>query len=205
MNESGIGRVVEDERLNAALAWVLVGVVLLVAAANLATGDLLWAGFAAAVAVLALVPAGMLGTPRAMLPWEVLLLAILPLAGGEFATVPVTGDLASYLSVAALALVVAVELHAFTAVEMNYRFAVFFVVVTTMAAAGVWALLRWGSDLLLGTQFLLEPGVPEETVERRLMIEFVYSTLAGALAGVVFELYFRRRRRAHRTIPEADP
>lgn len=204
MERPGLERVVEDHRVNAGLSWLLVGFVLVVAAENLWRGEVLWAGFAGTVAALAVLPAIRLRSPVAMLPWEVLALAAAPLLGRTFATLPVTGRLAQYLSVAALALVVAVELHTFTRVQMTDRFAVLFVVVVTMAAAGVWAVVRWLSDGYLGTTLLLVPGVPEAAVERRLMFEFVWSTLAGALAGVVFELYFRRRRRALRTVPEGD-
>lgn len=204
MERPGLERVVEDERMNATLAWLLVGFVLAVAASNLRRGEVLWAGFAATIAALALLPAVRLRSAVATLPWEVLALAVVPLVGRTFATVPATGRLAQYLSVAAVALVVAVELHTFTRVQMSYRFAVLFVVIATMATAGVWAVVRWLSDLYLGTAFLLVPGVPGEAVERQLMFEFVYSTVAGALAGVVFELYFRRRQRAVRTLPEVE-
>jgi hypothetical protein len=140
-----------------------------------------------------------------MLPWELLLLASLPLLGRTVATVPVTSDLATYLSVAAVALIVAVELQAFTTVEMTPRFAVGFVVVATLAAAGAWAVVRFGLDATFGTQFLgvpPAPGAEGDPRERALMLEFVYSTVAGVLAGLIFEGYFRRRRPAGSVLPE---
>ena len=192
---------VEDARTNAVLAWALAVFVLAVAVGNALTGSLLWAGFAGTVAALVLVvPAGF-RTPRVMLPWEVIAIAVLPLLGRTFATVPVTTDLATYLAVAAIALVVAVELQVFTPVRMTPRFAVGFVVVATLAAAGAWAVARFALDSLLGTGFLLDPALPEAEIERALMFEFVYSTAAGVLAGVVFEGYFRRRRRRESVVP----
>lgn len=207
MPQSGIGRIVEDARLNATLAWALVGFVLLVAAGSLLQGDLLWTGFAVTVAVLAALPAAAFRSARVMLPWEVLALAALPLLGRTFAVAAGlgTGRVATYLGVAAIALMIAVELDVFTAVEMSYGFAVFFVVVATMAAAGIWAIVRWVPDVLLGTQFLLEPGVPEEEIEHRLMLDFVASTAAGVLAGVVFQVYFRRRARIETRVADLDP
>jgi hypothetical protein len=92
-------------------------------------------------------------------------------------------------------LVIAVELHAFTTVEMTPGFALLLVVVTAVAAAGVLAVVRWLVDTWLGTGFLLTPGVEPELIETGLMWEFVYSTLAGVAAGVLFEVYFRRRGR----------
>lgn len=190
--------------MNALLAWTLVGFVLAVVVGNALSGSLLWAGFAGVVLVLALaVPVGY-RSPLAMLPWEVLGLAMLPLVGRTFATVPVTSDLATYLAVAAVALIVAVELQVFTPVRMSPRFAVGFVVVATMAAAGAWAVARFALDVVFGTGLLLDPSLSEaelELVERELMFEFVYSTAAGVLAGVIFEGYFRRRRRRESVLP----
>lgn len=206
MDRSGLGRIVEDARLNAALSWLLVGFALLVAAGSFAQGDLVWTGFAATVAVLAVLPAVAFRAPRVMIPWEVLALATLPLVWRPSAVAAGigSGQVATYLGVAAVALIVAVELNVFTAVEMTDGFAVFFVVVTTMAAAGVWALVRWVPDVLVGTQFLLVPGVPEAAIERRLMLDFVASTAAGVLAGVVFALYFRRLARIETRLGDPD-
>lgn len=187
MNTSGLGQTLRSERINALLAWVLVGFVAVVAVVNIGI-DPLWAGFAACVAVLGVIPAVAVRSLRAMLPWEVLALASLPLLAQTFRT-PGTGQIATYLAVAAVALIVAVELHVFTPVDMNYSFAVLFVVVTTVAAAGVWAIIRWSADIYLGISFGL--------TERELMFEFVASTIAGLLAGIIFELYFRRFIRAH--------
>ncbi|MFB6354499.1 MAG: hypothetical protein ABEJ92_10490 [Halobacteriales archaeon] len=197
-----LGTVIETRRANAALAWVLVAFVGFVVAASALTGDLLWAGFAAAVAVLTLVPAVAYRDPLVMLPWEVVVIAALPLIGRVFATVPLTSRFATYLSVAALALIIAVELHLFTPVLMTPSFAVLFVVVATMATAGIWAVARWSADLLLGTAFLLDPALTESQIETRLMWEFVYSTAAGLAAGLVFEGYFRRRARLGARLPD---
>jgi hypothetical protein len=73
-----------------------------------------------------------------------------------------------------------------------------FVAIATMAVAGMWAVLRWTVDLWLGTGFLLDPALEPEAIERGLMLEFVASTVAGLLAGVVFEFYIRRRARVRR-------
>jgi len=203
MSEAGrLGRVVENERLNTVVAWVVTAFLLGVVVASLVNGDILWAGFAVVVATLALIPTVAYRRPSLMLPWEVLVIAALPLIGRTFATVPLTSQLATYLAVAALALIIAVELHLFTTVLMTPGFAVLFVVVATMATAGVWAVVRWVLDVVLGTQFLLVVGVEEEVIERQLMWEFVYSTLAGIAAGVIFEGYFRRRARYEDRIPE---
>lgn len=202
METEGVTDLLDDARLNAAFGWALIGFVLLVAAGNFVTGDVLWAVFAGAVAVLAIIPAVVFRSTRAMLPWEVLVLAALPLLARSIAELAaLRGDIAAYLSVAALALMVAVELHLLTPVQMNHRFAVAFVVIATMGTAGAWAVIRYAADIYLGTTLLLPDGglaaseAALEAVEHALMLEFVASFLAGVVAGIVFEFYFRRQRR----------
>jgi hypothetical protein len=199
-----LGSVVRTHRANAAMAWLLVVFVASVVVGSIVVGDLLWAGFAAVAGGLALIPALAHRDPLVMLPWEVLGLAALPLIGRVFATVPLTGQFATYLSVAALALVIAVELHLFTPVRMTPTFAVLFVVVATMATAGIWAVARWLADLTLGTAFLLDPALTVHEIETRLMWEFVYSTAAGLAAGLIFEGYFRRQARLRGRVTGAD-
>lgn len=206
MNVSGLG-VVEAERRNAIAAWAVLGFLAVAAVAELLTGELLWAGFIAAVLVLALVPAATFRDRRAMLPWELLALAGLPavgrtlVAGQTVGGLTLTGRVTTYLAVAAVALVIAVELDLFTSVRMNDRFAVLFVVITTTAAAGIWAIAQWLSDIYLGTAFLLGRGNPH-AVEEALMWDFVAATIAGVLSGVLFEFYFRRRSAADERLPE---
>lgn len=193
MADTGVEALLSDQQVNAALAWVLVGALLLIAGGSFLTGDVLWAGFAVAVAVIALVPPLSFRDARTMLPWEILLLAGLPILGRAVATFRVSNQIATYLSVAALALIIAVELNTFTSVEMSSAFAVAFVAIATMATAGVWAVVRWSLDVTLGTTFIFRPGLTEAEIERGVMLEFVASTVAGVLGGIVFEFYVRRR------------
>jgi len=188
-----LGQLLRRQRSNAILSWLLIAL-LGIAIVTSVWRDLLWWGaFALAVALLAMLPTIRMRNWQAMLPWEVTALAALPVLGRSFATVPVTGQIATYLSVAAIALVIAVELHLFTPVRMTDGFAIGFVVVTTLATAGIWAVLRWSSDILLGTTLLLTEGVPEAEIEHALMIEFVASTVAGVVGGLVFAYYVRRQ------------
>ncbi|SFR60927.1 hypothetical protein [Halogeometricum limi] len=209
MSQTGLHSAVESRRLNTALGWLLVLFLVATAVGQFVDGELQWAGFTLAVVAVAVVPAVARRDPTSMLPWEVLFLASLPLigralvAGETVGGMTFTGRVTTFLAVAAVALLVAVELDVFTAVRMNHSFAVAFVVVTTMAAAGVWAVVRWLSDILLGTSFLFD-GRPEAVIEEALMWDFVAATVAGLFAGVLFEYYFRRRARLRRRIPEGD-
>lgn len=190
----GLSRIIRSHRANAALAWLLVGLVGLTSVGSLLKGNLLWAVFTGAVAAIALLPAVKFRSGWVMPPWEIVLLAALPTLARLFARTLVGGSLAAYLSVAALALLVAVDLDAFTPVEMNDSFAVLFVVVTTMATAGIWAVVRWVGGIVLATQVIES--------EHALMLEFVASTGAGAIAGLVYVLYFRRRANPQLRVPE---
>ncbi len=207
MSRSTLRDVVEQRRINAGLAWLVVGFLVVAAVGTALGGDPVWGVFVLSVAALAIVPPIATRHPTAMLPWEVLALAALPAIGrtlvvGEtVAGVTLSGRVVTFFAVAAVALVVAVELDVFTTVRMTEPFAVVFVSLTTTATAGVWALLRYLTDTLLGTRLLLD-GRPEHTVERALMWDFVAATAVGVLAGLLFAAYFRRRARGARRLPE---
>jgi len=111
-------------------------------------------------------------------------LALLPilvraLLGGEL------GIFATYLAIAALALAITVDLHMFTTLRVTHWFAVVLVVMTTMATAAVWTILRWNADRMYDTAYL--------STNEALMIEWIYVTLAGIVAGTLFDAYFRQR------------
>ena len=206
MARSTLRDVVERRRVNAGLAWAVVGFLVVTAVGTALSGDPVWGVFVLLVAVVASVPPVVTRRPTAMLPWEVLALAALPavgrtlLTGVELFGITLSGRVVTFLAVAAVALVVAVELDVFTPVRMTEPFAVAFVSLTTTAAAGVWALARYATDSLLGTRLLLD-GRPLYDVETALMWDFVAATVVGVFAGVLFELYFRRRAAGRERLP----
>jgi hypothetical protein len=181
-----------NRQFNAVVGWLLVAFLGLVVAESVADGDVAWATFVFTVLVLCTIPPVAFRDPGRMLPWEVITLAALPTFVGAIITAEVVTDFAVYVSVAALALIVAVELDLFTDVRMTIGFAVAFVAMATLAAAGVGAVFRWQLDLWLGTETLLESGMTDDEIHDEMMIEFVYSAVAGVVAGIVFQLYFRR-------------
>ncbi|RXK51129.1 hypothetical protein [Halorientalis pallida] len=197
MDEVGVSRLLRSRRGNAVLAWALVGLVLITSLASVATGNLLWTAFTVVVAAIALLPPLQLRSVWVMPPWEIVFLATAPVLAHLFAIELLTGQAGNtgrYVSVAALALLVAVDLDGFTAVEMNEGFGALFVVVTTLATAGVWAVVRWTADGLFATGFLAS--------EHALMLEFVGSATVGTVAGLVYVFYLRRRIRPGERVPE---
>lgn len=208
MARSGdLDALLHDAGLNAVLSWALVGFLALVTLESLADADWVWVVVTGAVTTLGVIPPVAYRDWRVMLPWEVLVLVALPLLGRGLFVGGLIGDVAAYLSVAAVALVIAVELDVFTPVRMTTWFAVFFVAIATMAAAGGWAVVQWVSDIYLGTTFVYPtpPPVPEavdQAALESLMWDFVAATIAGVLAGVVFAIYFRRRADPRIQLPD---
>ncbi|MFW5895948.1 MAG: hypothetical protein ACOCUA_01010 [archaeon] len=204
MDSSGLG-LVEGERENALLSWAIVSLLLVTAGVELVTGAIVWAGFVLVVVVLAVVPPALNRDWQAMLPWELLALTALPVAGRVFVAgrtvgeVTLTGRVMTFVAVAAVALIVAVLLDRFTPTRMNDAFAVVFVVITTTAAAGIWAVAQWLSDIYLGTGFLDRPHA-----EEALMWDFTAATLAGLLSALLFTYYFRRRANGRNGDPGVD-
>ena len=173
-----------DEAANAVIAWALTVVLAGVFVNSVVAIDFQWVLFTAFVGVVVLLPPVVYRGWRVMLPWELLLLALAPvlvrgLVGGTL------GTFATYVALAGLALLVVVELHTFTTLRVTHWFAVVLVVLTTLAAVGAWTVLRWNADRFLGTSYLID----NET----LMMEWLYVTLAGVVAGLLFDGDFRRR------------
>ncbi|MCU4740666.1 hypothetical protein OB960_04540 [Halobacteria archaeon AArc-xg1-1] len=73
-----------------------------------------------------------------MPPWELLVVVAVPVVDATILGQTFLTEIAVYVAVAAVALVVAIELHRFTPVRMNHSFAIGFVVLTTLAVAGGW-------------------------------------------------------------------
>ncbi|MFW5963380.1 MAG: hypothetical protein ACOCQM_00845 [Natronomonas sp.] len=192
--EDTLSRLFRSGRTNALLSWLLVAVLAGVFVESLLDFDRLWIAFVAATGAVVLLPPLAHREWQVMLPWELLVLALLPIlvrgtVGGEL------GTFSFYLSIAALALIVSVELHMFTALRMTHWFAITFVVMTTMAAEAAWTVLRWNADRHLGTEFLGGASLGQDAANAALMTEWAYVTLAGFAAGVIFDAYFRRRGR----------
>lgn len=163
------------------ISWLLVGVLGLAILKIFIDGDPIWAAFLLVALGILVLPAVVFRDWSAVLPQEVTALAVLPGVSRAFDLVWVT-EYATYIGVAALALAVVTELVLFTDAEMSHWFADVMVVLTTMAAIGVWTILQFVSDVYLGTELLASADA--------VMWNFIRATAAGVVAAVVFELYF---------------
>jgi len=155
---------------------------------SISSFDYLWTIFTFLTLVLILLPPLKFRNKKVMLPWEVIVIAAIPMIVRTLEISILANEIATYISLSALALIIAVETHVFTSVKFNHTFAVAFTVISTLALTGIWAIIRYNMDLYLGTSFL--------TTNEELMHEFINVLIAGVAAGVVFDTYFRKRDRS---------
>lgn len=174
-----------DTKFNMYISWILTLTVLAVFFESLADLDFLWILFSVITLGVIVIPPISYKNLKIMLPWEVLLLAAIPIMVRTFQISVLANEIATYTALAGLALIIAVELHVFTAVKFNHLFAVAFTVISTLALAGLWAILRYQMDIHLGTSYL--------STNQALMDEFVNVLSAGIIAGILFDTYFRKR------------
>lgn len=180
---SRLETVIEDNRTNSLISWVVVAVLTLAAVASILRGEPVWTGFVAGGLAIILLPAAIQRNPTVMPPWEILVFTAFPIAS-QFLTLPdVLADLTTYLAILAVGVLVVVELHVFSPVRMTPRFAVGFVVLVTMATAGVWTILQYASDVYLHTDLIRN--------KTTLMWDLVLATATSLVATPVFAIYFR--------------
>lgn len=179
---------IRDSRINALIAWVLVGALVVVSIAALLEFMLVQMALAAVSAFVAIAPALAERTWTRTVPWPLLVVCTIPLSVGaidtSFLSPFVTG-----LSIAALGMLVVVALQSTESVRMTPNFAVGFVLLATMATAGFWAVGSAASAQYLGTAFV--------DTNDSLMEIFSAATAAGFVAGALFRVYFRQRLSAN--------
>ncbi|WP_306055474.1 hypothetical protein [Natronococcus wangiae] len=190
MADARPGNVLDAPQRNAALGWVLVTVLAVLAINHALDGSYRWFAFTGFAVVIVLAPAVAFRDPLVMPPWELLVLVLVPVVDATILGESPLTTVAVYVAVAAVALVAAVEIHRFTPVRMNHSFAVVLVVLTTLAVAGAWNVAQWVSDVTFGTAYVLG-GRSQDAANRAMMIDFAYAAVAGLLAGVVFDRHFR--------------
>lgn len=176
-----------DRTKNAIFSWTM-AVYLLVTAFNIfLDSNITWSIYALLIVLLIFFPMMRSQQLTDIVPFEVLFLLAIPftLKGIEFGLVG--SHTLNYLSAATVALLIIVELDTFTSFKTNHWFSVYLVMLTTAAIAGLWAVMRWFSDIYLGTSLIVS--------ENLLMWEFAAATLAGLVAGKLFGFYFRERDR----------
>jgi hypothetical protein len=146
--------------------------------------------FSSIAIVVIAAPAVKFRDPTLMPPWYFVGLICLPVLWEAFAPRPLLTTVVPSLALATLGLLMAVELHRFTSLRLVPWFAITLTVLFTLAMSGLLNIVRWASDVLFGTSFLLD-GRTQDAINAAVMIEFIYATIAGLLAGAIFYWYFR--------------
>lgn len=191
-DHSGGTEAVTRTRRNAALGWLAVAVLAGLTARHVVAGEYRWGSITALAIGLCILPATVRRDPYAVPPWELLALVAVPVVDAAIHETPVLAPVATYLAVAAVALIVAVAVHAYTTVRMNDPFAVALVVIATLAIAATWNVALWVADATLGTGYLVG-GRTQDAANRAMMLDFLSATIAGLGAGLLFTGYLRRR------------
>ena len=179
------------------LCWGLLAVIFLIVAYDLWTSGYVGVVLGLGVLVVIIGPSITYRSMDILVPWQVLLVAVIALLARQAISWEPVQFVGNYLVIATIALVLAVEIHKFTRVEMNRLFATVFVAMVTMTVATAWALGRWGVDLMLGTGF-----IPSNEA---LMWELIAATAVGIGAGVIFDLYFRRLTHKEVSLSDDEP
>ncbi|KOX97110.1 hypothetical protein [Halorubrum tropicale] len=181
------------DRADAVAAWAVTAGLVAAVGRFLLVGEPDWAAFTALLALVAVVVPVATRDPAVTVPAELLAAAAVPVAVRAAGALP---GATPFVAAAALGLLVAVVLDAFTSLSMTPRFAAVFVVVATMAAAGAWAVGSWVLDAVAGTSFV---GTADE-----LMWDLIVATAVGVGAGVLFDVYCHVSGRIERLRPDAD-
>lgn len=172
---------VHGKRTNAGFGWALTALVALAGLWNLRAGAYVWSGLWLCIALSLAVPAAVTGDWRVIVPWPLPLCAT---GAVGFQTAAVHPEIAGYVAVATLALVVVIELDAFTTVEMSRRFTVVFAAMTTMAVQTWVSIAQFFSDRWFGSTYL-----PSQT---ELQWDIVSVTVVALVVSAVFVWYFER-------------
>lgn len=181
-----------DTKTNMYLSWLLTLSIVAVLIESALDFDILWILFSSLMTFVIILPALVYREHHIMLPWEVLLIGSIPVIVRTLEISILANQIATYTAMAALALIIAVELHIFTEIDFNHSFAVLFTVISTLALVGIWSVIQYLLDLYMSTSFL--------TTNEALMRDFLNATVAGVFAGVLFDTYFRRRDRQFRKL-----
>lgn len=171
------------DQIQAILGWTLIAVTGVSACVSLYTDTLLWGVFVLTVALVAALPALALRDWTVTIPWPLLTVAALA------ATARAAGvyrEAAGYLAIVALALMVVIELDAFTPVQLSRRFAVAFSVMVTMALEGVWIIAQTLSDRWLGSELVVS--------QSELQWDIVLVTILAITVGLLYHGYATRYR-----------
>lgn len=189
-------RIIESEA-----SWVAAMLLFFATVYSLLNFDVLWVFFGITALSLYVLPIVTLRDPFKALPWEMTVLLAAPLimhiSGGSeylndhFSWWEDFTSVAFAFSIATLGFLFTVELQMYTTVKMNRPFAIFFVVMFTLAVAGFWQIGEFIGDHVYGTHY--------QGDNTDAMMTLVWNLLGGIVMGFVYDLYLRALSERRRT------
>lgn len=192
MNSDRFGGSIDETKRNAVPCWLVIVLLAGLAIWQGFNGSYRWLSLIGIAIALMVLPTAILRDPYAMPPWELLVLVAIPVVDATLLNQTLISPIAVYLAVAAVALIVAVDVHTFTSVRMNRSFTVVLVVIATLAVGAAWNIAQWTADATLGTAYLVGDRT-QDAANHAMMIDFLYAAIAGSVAGLLFTGYLRRR------------
>jgi hypothetical protein len=192
MDRDKLSKLLLNTYRNAILSWVILSILVFLTFVDFMNGRYTWGILSSFAICIILLPAVFFKNLSIMPPWYLLMLVALPIVGNAIDYQLFSSSIPHYISVATIALLLAAEINWFTSVKMDHKFAILFVFITTLAISGLWYLMQWLLDTHIGTSFILD-GRSKEAVNTAVMYEFMYATVSGIVAGLIFGWYFRSR------------
>lgn len=155
--------------------------------------DVLWTAFGIAAMSLYVLPIISMRDPFRALPWEMTILLSSPIIlhiseysralRESFAWWDDFASIAFAFSITTVGFLLTVELHMYTEVRMNRPFAVFFVVMFTLAVSGFWQVGQYMGDVVWNTDY--------QGTNNDVMRSLTWSLVGGLVMGAVYDLYMR--------------
>jgi hypothetical protein len=173
---------IENVQTNTRIAWGIIALLFFVTAWSALGADSLQIVVILVGIGLMLLPAIAYHDMSVMPPWEVMLIVALTIVSYTLDLTSFASHISTYLIIIAFAALVIVELQLFSPVKMIPRFASGFVVLTSMAAADLWTMFRWLSNVYLETTYF--NGVPS------VIQEFTIVSVISLIGVPVYISYF---------------
>ena len=182
-----------EQILEAELSWIASLVLFFSTVYAVLKVDLLWVAFGIAAISLYVLPIVSMRDPFKALPWEMTLLLSAPLllhiSEGSRALSHSAAwwddftSMAFAFSLATIGFLLTIELEMYTSVRMNRPFAVFFVVMFTLGASGLWLVGEYVDDVVFGAHFF--------STNYDAMMILVWNLIGGVIMGFVYAFYLK--------------
>lgn len=187
--------------IEAEASWVSSILLLLLTIYSIVRFEVVWAILGITSLSLYALPIVTMRDPFKALPWEMTVILAAPMAlhfsvgSRTLAGIGWWNDFSSLalaLSLATIGFLMTVELQMYTNVRMNRPFAVFFVVMFTLAAAGFWEVGLYIGDMVYGAH--------NQGTDADVMTTLVWVLVGGILMGLFYTVYLKamsERRKKH--------